>query len=175
LALSRLDRRRGAELLRAAFKAQADDPDDEALQWLLDAGDALSIDGSQEDARRCYEDAREAARKLTAKDPGNTGWQRDVFVSLNKVGDVEVAQGDLVAALKSYGDGLAIRQKLTAKDPGNTGWQRDVSVSLERVGDVEVAQGDLVAALKSSVITSKPATNDHFKTGHHGVTETVFV
>ena len=27
----------------------------------------------------------------------------------------------------------------------------------------------------SSVITSKPATNDHFKTGHHGVTETVFV
>ena len=27
----------------------------------------------------------------------------------------------------------------------------------------------------ASVITPKPATNDHFKTGHHGVTETGFV
>jgi hypothetical protein len=31
------------------------------------------------------------------------------------------------------------------------------------------------AGCTPSVITSKPATNDHFKTGHHGVTETVFV
>jgi hypothetical protein len=28
---------------------------------------------------------------------GNAGWQRDLSVSFNKVGDVQVAQGDLAA------------------------------------------------------------------------------
>jgi hypothetical protein len=38
-----------------------------------------------------------------------------------------------------------------------------------------LADGVIVAelqAVKSSMITSKPATNDHPKTGHHEVTET---
>ena len=82
-------------------------------------------------------------------DPGNREWQRDLSVSHNKVGDVQVAQGDLAAALKSYQAGLEIRQTLARVDPGNREWQRDLSVSHEKVGDVQVAQGDLAAALKS--------------------------
>jgi hypothetical protein len=34
--------------------------------------------------------------------PGNAGWQRDLSVSHNKIGDVQRAQGDLTAALASY-------------------------------------------------------------------------
>ena len=45
-----------------------------------------------------------------------------------KVGDVQVAQGDLAGALKSYRDSLAIRERLAQSDPGNTGWQRELSV-----------------------------------------------
>ena len=37
--------------------------------------------------------------RLAKADPGNTGWQRDLSVSYDKIGDVQVAQGNLPAAL----------------------------------------------------------------------------
>ena len=66
-----------------------------------------------------------------------------------KVGNVQVAQGDLAGALKSYRDSLAVRERLAQSEPGNAGWQSDLSVSYEKVGNVQVAQGDLAGALKS--------------------------
>ena len=48
---------------------------------------------------------------------------------VHKIGDVQVAQGDLAGALKSYRDSLAITDRLAQSDPGNAGWQRDLSVS----------------------------------------------
>ncbi len=54
---------------------------------------------------------------------------RDVSVSLNKVGDVHVAQGDLTQALAAYEQGLEIAQTLAQQDPGNAGWSRDLVVS----------------------------------------------
>ena len=70
-------------------------------------------------------------------------------MSYNKIGDVQVAQGNLPAALTSYQAGLAIRDRLAKSDPGNADWQRDLSLSYEKVGDVQVAQGNLPAALAS--------------------------
>ena len=81
-------------------------------------------------------------------------------MSYDKVGDVQVAQGDLAGALKSYRDSLAICDRLAKSDPGNAGWQRDLSVSYDKVGDVQVAQGDLAGALKSyrdSLAICRPA------------------
>ena len=94
---------------------------------------------------RHYSQARAAAERAAKADPGNAGWQRDLSVSYNKVGDVQVAQGDLAGALTSYRDSLAIADRLAKSDPGNAGWQRDLSVSYNKVGDVQVAQGDLPA------------------------------
>ena len=65
------------------------------------------------------------AERLAKSDPGNAGWQRDLSVSYEKVGGVQVAQGALKAALKSYSDSLAIAERLAKSDPGNAGWQRD--------------------------------------------------
>ena len=93
--------------------------------------------------------ASRSADRLAAADPDNTGWQRDLSVSLNKIGDVETARGDLAAALRSYRQSFEIFERLAAADPDNTGWQRDLSVSLNKIGDVETAQGDLAAALRS--------------------------
>jgi len=50
-------------------------------------------------------------------------------VSLNEIGDVKTAQGDLAAALKAYQDSLAIRDRLAKSDPGNAGWQHDLSAA----------------------------------------------
>ena len=55
-----------------------------------------------------------------------------------KVGDVQVAQGDLTAALKSYQDSLDIRDPLAKADPGNAGWQRDLAVSYAKLANVQL-------------------------------------
>ena len=82
-------------------------------------------------------------------DPTNTGWQRDLSVSYNRLGDVAVAQGKLEEAAEAYGESLAISKKLAEGDPTNTGWQRDLSVSYDKLGDVAVAQGKLEEAAKA--------------------------
>jgi hypothetical protein len=42
-------------------------------------------------------------------------------VSYDRIGDVQVAQGDLAGALKSFQDSLAIRDRLTKADPRQCG------------------------------------------------------
>ncbi len=70
-------------------------------------------------------------------------------MSHNKIGDVQVAQGNLPAALKSYQASMRIRERLAQADAGNAEWQRDLSVSHEKIGDVQVPQGNLAGALES--------------------------
>src|SRR5262249_11351813 len=67
-------------------------------------------------------------------DPGNTLWQRDMSIILNRTGDVRVAAGNRPSALVDYEESLAIMRKLTTADPGNIGWQVDLVVSLYKVG-----------------------------------------
>src|SRR5439155_279814 len=69
-------------------------------------------------------------------DPSNTGWQRDLSVSFDRLGDVLRAQGKLTEALTAYEDTLAIRQSLTAHDPSNTEWQNDLSRSYKKLAHV---------------------------------------
>ena len=101
--------------------------------------------------------------KLAQLEPGNAGWQRDVSVSLGKVGDVRLAAGDRAGALAAYEESLAIRRKLAAADPGNAGWQRDVSVSLNKVGDVRVAAGDRVEASCATRIAHNDVGSAEFR------------
>jgi tetratricopeptide (TPR) repeat protein len=103
------------------------------------------------DTAKQFARANEAYRLLTgltAEQPNNIPYQRDLSVAYNEVGDVQKAHGDLAGALKSYRDGLEIAKRLPQSDP-NAGWQRDLSVSYNKVGDVQKAQGDLTGALKS--------------------------
>ncbi len=83
---------------------------------------------------RPIEEALAIGRKLAAADPGNAEWQRDLNVSLNRIGDVRLAAGDRAGALKAYEESLAIMRRLAAADPGNAGWQADLVLSLYRVG-----------------------------------------
>jgi tetratricopeptide (TPR) repeat protein len=68
-------------------------------------------------------------------------------VSYEKVGDVQVAQGNLAGALKSYRDSLAITERLAQSDPGNAGWQRDVSVSYSKLASAYRKGGESAKAL----------------------------
>src|SRR5262249_62348773 len=78
----------------------------------------------------------------SAAEHDNAGWQSDLSVSQERIGDVLRAQGNLAAALESYTSAHAIRERLAAADPGNAGWQSDLSVSHETIGGVLRAQGN---------------------------------
>ena len=106
----------------------------------------------------------ELAQARSSSDPKNTGWQRDLSVSFNKVAGILEAQGERDKALLEYRKSLAIFEKLVASDPKNTEWQRDLSISYERVAGILEAQGERNKALleyrKSLEIREKLAGSD---------------
>jgi tetratricopeptide (TPR) repeat protein len=113
---------------------------DNVLIW-GELGDLWITRGSLTEAENAFVGARGAAVR--------GGDNRDLSVADNKIGDVQVARGDLAGALKSYRRSLAVRDQLAQSDPGNAGWQRDLSVSYNKIGDVQIEQGNLAGALSS--------------------------
>jgi len=63
------------------------------------------------------------ARRLPPEDPENTLWQRDVSLSLDRIGDILVSGGDRDGALKAYQESRMIGLVLVRIDPGNAQWQ----------------------------------------------------
>jgi Trypsin-like peptidase domain/Tetratricopeptide repeat len=81
-------------------------------------------------------------RALAKPWPDNTVYQRDVSVSLGRLGDLARAVGDGAGARTLYQQSLTISEELAKREPDNTVYQRDVSVSLDRLGDLARAVGD---------------------------------
>ena len=73
------------------------------------------------------------ADRLLKSAPENAGWQRDLSVSYDKIGDVLEAGGNLFEALKTYQESLAIRDRLAKADPNNADRQHDLVMSQDRV------------------------------------------
>ncbi|MDR3202592.1 MAG: tetratricopeptide repeat protein, partial [Bifidobacteriaceae bacterium] len=106
-----LDRRQGtAESARNLIRA------------LGQAGDLDMAAGNLTDASDRFSAALDIAERLAGADPRNTGWQRDLSVSHERLGDVAVAVGDLAGARTHFAASLDIRERLAGADPRNTGW-----------------------------------------------------
>jgi tetratricopeptide (TPR) repeat protein len=91
--------------------------------------------------------------RLAKADPNNAGWQHDLSVWYDRVGDVLVKQGNLTEALKSFRDGLAIRERLTKADPSNVQWRNDLQFTIDRIGSLAyrfVLAGDFSNALDAA-------------------------
>jgi tetratricopeptide (TPR) repeat protein len=119
---------------------------EEKLLYLLQAGDMWRTAGNLAAALTSYQTSRSIAERL---DPSNAGWQRDLSVSQQRIGNVQQAQGDLAAALASYQASHDIFERLAKSDPGNAGWQSDLGEAYSMIGGVQQAQGDLAGALTS--------------------------
>jgi hypothetical protein len=87
-----------------------------------------------------YGRAQELVGALAGRDPANTGWQRDLSVSHERIGDVLVAQGDGAGALLAYRKGLEIAEALAGSDPANALWQTDLAFSCSILGRAELGQ-----------------------------------
>jgi hypothetical protein len=111
-------------------------------RWIFDLSDAIANEAKLGTSRAVAEAARGRLERLAAADPSNAGWQRDLSVSHERIGDVLRAQGDLGGALQAYRADLAVAERLAAADPSNAGWQRDVMVSCWRMADMAEKSGD---------------------------------
>jgi tetratricopeptide (TPR) repeat protein len=105
--------------------------------------------GKLQEALEVYQQSLKIRRTLAEQDETNSGWQSDLSVSYERIGDVLVAQGKLQEAIEAYQQGLAIGKALAEQDKTNSGWQRDLSIGYEKVGDVLVAQDKLQEALEA--------------------------
>ena len=108
------------------------------------AVDALCTeDGALFDAGRVAGEVLVAARARLALVPDDAGRQRDLAVSLNKVGQVAWARGALDEAEAAYRESLGLSRELAARVGETPESLRDVSVSLDNVGQVAWARGAL--------------------------------
>jgi tetratricopeptide (TPR) repeat protein len=105
--------------------------------WGLNGwGDVLVAQGDGPGALAAYQAVLTIAEGLAKRDPANTGWQRDLSVSHDRIGDVLVAQGDGPGALAAYQAGLTIAEGLAKRDPANTQWQVDLAISCGKLGSL---------------------------------------
>ncbi len=93
-----------------------------------------------------YQAGQDILQTLVARDPDNTGWQRDLAVSHNNVGSVYQAQGQLVARSPEYQASQRILQTLVARARQHRLAARSGGVALLRLRCVPGA-GRLAEAL----------------------------
>ena len=105
--------------------------------------------GSTEEALKYYRSSLDIRMRLAAADPANAGWQRDLAIAYDKIGDVNATRGERDEALRNYRANFAIIEKLARGDPKNAGLQRDLMVSHNRIGDMRWAKGERAEALAS--------------------------
>src|SRR5262249_47175753 len=80
--------------------------------------------GDTAGAFSAVERSQQIIAALVARNPDDTGWQRDLAVGYLAMGEVLHAAGKREEALAAYRQGLAAVQKLVARDQRNSVWQR---------------------------------------------------
>lgn len=107
-------------------------------------GDVRRAQGDLYAARASYDAATAIALYLSAEDPENVLWQRDLSVVRMRLGDLALQEGDLSGALSSWSEEERISRWLADRDPSNLERQRELSLSAIRVGNVLSLQGRVV-------------------------------
>jgi len=108
----------------------------------------LVAQGNLPEALKSYRDGLAIRDRLAKADAGNAGWQRDLSVVHNKIGDRAGCAGQSAGGAEEL-PRRSRHQDAAKADAGHAGWQRDLSVSYNKISDVLVAQGNLPEALKS--------------------------
>ena len=98
-------------------------------------------------ARTAAATALSLGRGLANRNRNNPEWQRDVSVTLNRLGSIALNNSELAEALKNDEEALGIMRRLNERDPANAAWQRELAISLSGIGDVKSQTGDTRSAL----------------------------
>jgi len=138
---------RALAIREALLKQQPGDADLKRYKstCLEQIGHELTVVGDFEKAVEVYRQSLEITRELAARD-GNTMWQRDYSISLERMGDVLAAQAKWSDALRNYEASHSICLKLLSQDAKNSMWQSDLFWTYQDIGNVKLAQNNLQEA-----------------------------
>ena len=87
-----------------------------------------------------YSESRTLRERLVGTDPGNAGWQRDLSVTLEKIGDVLAARGELPAAIAAYEESEPIARALAERFPEHRQFQSDYQITRQRLAELRARQ-----------------------------------
>jgi tetratricopeptide (TPR) repeat protein len=97
-------------------------------------------------ALRQYQAIKELVRKRIGIAPRMPEWQAEQGEIDERIGDAQIALGDLSEAEGSYRAALRTAEGVTRVADGDTSWQRDIELAHGRLGGVLRAKGDLAGA-----------------------------
>jgi len=146
-----------------------------SLVWAhLDLGDIFLKAGAADEgdwtaeALNLYQRGYDIAAQIERENPGDSEAQQDLARSLDKLGDVRMAMGELTLAGNSYERAQRINAKRVENDLEDQEAKRDLAVSLNNLGDVELRAGDILAArnyyeksLALAIEIAEALPNDH--------------
>ena len=109
------------------------------------AGDTDGTSATVE-AMKHYLRANDIGRKLSAENPNDPRLQRDLSVSYENIGDLQLQQRQLPQAEESYLQSLKISEQQIAASSNDPDLRRDVAFGYEKLGDVRMAREQLSLA-----------------------------
>lgn len=131
------------------------DSERERSTMLNHRGDVLLVQGKRESALAAYETSlktREQLLKYLEAEPDSEEGRmlnRDISVSLERIGDAQFALENFAAARSAYEKSLEIRQSLIPSDKSGPAAD-DLAVSYAKLSDLDLAAGNFEAALSRS-------------------------
>jgi tetratricopeptide (TPR) repeat protein len=120
-------------------------------EWVLWAqfgkGEVERERGHLDDAFATYREAGAIAETLARADPGNIGWQYDLGISNERIGDLMMALGDRAQALKCYRAQREIISRLAEVDPSGA----DPYINVVNVASAQDDLSDALTTLRANV------------------------
>ena len=117
---------------------------------LANQGNVALDQGNLEEAEQKYRAFLEISQKLSAQDPQNLLWQRDLALAYTNLATVLQSRGDVEGALTNQHAAFSISQELVRRNPKDVGTRSDLARSQDRIGDLARIMGDLPGAMKNS-------------------------
>ena len=112
------------------------------LQWQFWAAELAGLQGQWHGAQAHTLHALAMAKRLMKLTGESPQALRDWSVSLEKVGDVQRALGDVAGARERYEDSLKVRERLVKLTGESPEALRDLAIALEQLGDWSQAHGE---------------------------------
>ncbi|MEU7824718.1 CHAT domain-containing protein [Catellatospora sp. NPDC049133] len=112
------------------------------LDGVGDLADLLGFTGPDaEQARQLTAEAASVATGLVEADPSSVESRRRLLASHWRLGDMDLAAGDLSCAQEHFLSAQALAQQLADADPASIDGQRDLGIALRRMADYTFANG----------------------------------
>ena len=109
-------------------------------------GETLGQLGRNEQAVEAFQTARDLGLELTAKDPLNAEWKRELAVAYTNLAAAWQQQGRFAESLEQSRAALEISRELFEGDSSNASYRNDVAFDLTAIGVTHEALGDDASA-----------------------------